>query len=335
MKRPYRFTLPRNLKSNGGHRAIRKFAGKYKGDQLRSQASAKNSLRRTVQLSGLHWRFDRCLTDEGYKDAIGFKCGRHKESAACTYCRRVARVRKMELFVTRPDFKRDCIQLTIVDAENEVFVGNLYEYAQEAFLDRIRSIIKSVSKPIKLIGQIEYQIRENDDEPVRKWSPHVHLIVTGRGRDEFITACRKQFRSSRYAGRPVLAKPLRKRSDVLRAAAYQFKSSYARRRSSPALTSEEKTELNEFLLEKSCSDLLIMQGVNFRNARVQISSERDLKIWNAVHGIPSFFEERYDRRIVPSVDYELRRKLFDSRGDLRLDKLDEHIQVITEQLRDV
>lgn len=334
MKRTYRFTLPRNLESNPGNRAIRKYARKYKSDQLRSRKSAENSLRRSVKLARFYWRFDRCLTKEGYDDAVGFKCGRHKDSAACMFCRYVARVRTMEVFSERPIFRKDCIQLTIVDTENEAPVGGLHSYDQDAFLENILSIAKRVRKPIIFIGQIEYEIRTNGREAYRRWSPHVHMILTGPGRGEFIAECRTQFRSSRPGGRPVMQQPLKNHSDVLRAATYQTKSSFARRQSSLALSSVEKIELNEYFLERSCSDLLIMRGVNFRDSRVLIAGDRDLKIWNAVRGITSFFEERYDRRIVPSVNYALRRRFFDRQGELLLDKLEAHRQVITEQLLD-
>lgn len=334
MKRLHRFTLQSNFRGNAGYKALRKYARRYKNDQLRSRKSALNSLRASVRRNPLYWRFSDCLTAQGYKDAIGFKCGRHMESAACMFCRYVARLRIMEIFYVRTIFRKNCVQLTIVDTENEVPTGRLHTYDQDEFLRIIQSIAKRVSAPIKFIGQIEYGIRTNDDQSDRMWSPHVHMIVTGPGRREFIAQCRNVFRSSRQYARPVVQQRLKKRSDILRAAAYQTKSSFARRDGTLALTSIEKIELCEFFLEKSCSDLLVMHGVNFRSARVQVSSGRDLKIWNAIHGIPSFFEERYDRRIVPSVKYELRRQLFDIRGNLLLDKLEEHRRVITEQLVD-
>jgi hypothetical protein len=76
---------------------------------------------------------------------------------------------------------------------------------------------------------------------------------------------------------------------------------------------------------------MFIHGVNFRNARVEIASQRELAIWADVQGFLQLAEPQIQQRIIPTIDYSLRRTLFDEEGNLLWVKALENIEVITEQ----
>lgn len=332
MKRLLRFTRPENLSSHQGYQLIEKYAGPHKSDNLRSEQSAIKSLKRLVKrgkhAQELYWQFSQCLSDQGYDDAIGYMCGNHMDSAACNYCRYIARVRIAELFSNRKLFQKKCWQITIVDTHSDVRENELIHYDLDQFRNEVDQALKITGGQLKALGQFEFQIVERPGG--RKiWSPHLHMIASGRSTRAFVDALKEAFPPQFKQQRPLMRQRLHTLSDVQRAAVYQFKSSAARRRGVPSLSTEQLLELNKFLFPKSCSDLLWIKGMNFHGARVELSTLRDLDIWHFLESEQRYFDEAYTQRIVPRVPYAIRRLLFDSNGELKVDAVRQRTQEIT------
>jgi len=332
MKRLLRFTRPENLSSHAGYQLIEEYAGPHESDSLRSEQSAINSLTGMVKRGKykreFYWRFKQCLNEQGYDDAIGYMCGNHMDSAACSYCRFIARVRIAELFSNRKLFKKKCWQITIVDTQSDVRENELIHYDLDQFRNEVDQALKIAGGQLKALGQFEFQIVERPGGQT-VWSPHLHMIASGRSTRAFVDALREAFPPKFSQQRPLMRKRLHTLSDVQRAAVYQFKSSAARRRGVPSLSAEQLLELNKFLFAKSCSDLLWIKGMNFHGARVELSTLRDLDIWHFIENEQRYFEEAYTQRIVPRVPYATRRLLFDSNGELKVDAVRQRAQEIT------
>tara|TARA_R110001606_G_scaffold388849_1_gene554492 strand:- start:2729 stop:3457 length:729 start_codon:yes stop_codon:yes gene_type:complete len=239
-------------------------------------------------------------------------------------------VRIAELLAVRQPFKKKCWQVTIVDTAALIPEGELFNYKIDGFRRILDQAARKSGHDIRALGQFEFKLVS---QLQNVWSPHIHMIVSGRKSRTFIRDLRELFRPRVRNQKPVKVQRLNTRNDVLRAATYQFKSSTARRKYSVPLSAEQILELNEFLLEKSCSDLLWIKGMNFRDARVRLSTERELDVWHLHCGHNFFFEKNYERRVVPKIPYALRRSLFGGDGEVRPDRLREEIQMITEYFR--
>lgn len=272
MARQQRFTSSNNIRKTSAYRTIREHKRHMRQDATRSFRAADGELRRlseTSRLKPTFHGFEKCIGEAGYTDVIGFHCGRHQESAACSKCRLVALTRIIDLLSNRAYFVEQTRWLTLVDTEGLIPTGKLSNYAPASFKQRLNSIAKETSEPLQAIGIIEFEIKDGrlPGFAAGHWTPHLHAIASGPGAREFEKKLRDRFNLPNYKGDVLRVKPITDRNGMFRAACYMMKSIFkndqellrqTRLTDSQALQKIE--EIAEFLVDKNLSDLVWTRG---------------------------------------------------------------------------
>jgi len=321
MRNPeYRFVHPDNTTMATKAGIVWKHAGAFRHDYLRSKKHAIEELRSRVSdpdSSFYRSEFTACAHQDGYSDAIGFSCGRHRESAACPVCSGIQRLQLADIPMKRGMFDEDCMLITIFDDRQPI--GELHHYEPRMFISNINRIAEKVRcelGDIKAIGHLEYVLKRarNKSFSLPQWAPHIHIIASGSGVEQFVSLCREKFRSEAKGVTAVQAQLMR-RDQVNHTFQYIFKAPFAKNIDRRDLAAHREAELSQHLLDRTCSELLWTLGIYIPD-RTIIASKRDISIWNHTLGRYNAFSGRKRLRIIPKVAVDLKRGLFNVDGEI-------------------
>ncbi len=278
--------------------------------------------------AAFYLEFEGCVNDCGSSNGIGFKCGRFAESAACSVCRHHARNTIIRDLGCRDDWKNGAKFITILDDHNKKSLGCLSSYRFEQIFKVLSEIETETTKPIFGIGFLEIDLRRSvpvewsDEEQDLYWSPHIHLLIAGEGRDEFAQKCKERFYNQ--SDRRIFDSKDVTQTQIPYLLSYCTKSPTHKKRSRSGtfhskvpITKRRRYELEKYLLDRSLSDLIWnSKKMRFsRYSRIILPGKKNADFWRDRLVRNNLMNEESILRYFPHIQCTNQRKV--SRRDIR------------------
>lgn len=269
-----------------------------------------------IKEAAFYQEFERCANDGGSSNGIGFKCGRFAESAACSVCRHHARNTIIGDLGCRDDWKSGAKFITILDDHNRKSLGCLNSYRFEQLFKDLSEVETETTKPIFGIGFLEIDLRRevpiawrNEDSDLY-WSPHIHLLIAGEGREEFAQKCKERF--YKQCDRRIFDSKDVAQTQIPYLLSYCTKSPTHKKRSSSwtihskvPITKRWRYELEKYLLDRSLSDLTwTSKKMRFsRYSRITLPGKKNVALWTDRLVRNNLMNEENILRYFPHIEY--------------------------------